>query len=407
MMTRPVPRVVVTGLGVVSAMGWGRTAFWDGICSGKVGIGDFARFDHKPYRTHIAAEVPDVPTARALRGDSLALADHFAITATAEALEHAGLGHDLSQHEAGLFSGSSTGGMFETEEFYLQTKRAPDRRHDLRLIASQLASSPGNATARRFRFTGPVHTVSSACASGALAVGLAFDAIREGQVEMAVAGGADSLCRITYGGFNSMRSVDTTPCVPFRAQREGLSLGEGGAALVLEKLDNALARGATPLAELVGTGGSSDAHHMTAPDPAGRGAAAALRQALETAGLPIEDIGFVNTHGTGTERNDVAEWNALLEVFGDRARDLPVTSTKGCVGHLLGSAGTIESVATVLCCMHQRVHPTPGPGEVDRSAPVNLVRDRTLDVTPLKAAASLNLGFGGCNGAVVFSRWSD
>lgn len=407
-MTRqPAPRVVVTGLGVVSAMGWGRQAFWDGICSGKTAIGDFTRFDHEPYRTHIAAEVPDIPSPRTLLRDSLALADHFSIAATGEALEHAGLGDDLSQREAGLFSGSSTGGMFETEEFYNRIKQTPPRRHDLRMIASQQASAPGNAAARRFRFTGPVNTVSSACASGALAIGLAFDAIREGQVEMAVAGGADSLCRITYGGFNSMRSVDTTPCVPFRGQREGLSLGEGGAALVLEKLDDALARGATPLAELVGTGGSSDAYHMTAPDPAGSGAAAALRQALETAGLPVEEVGFVNAHGTGTDRNDVAEWNALLEVFGDRARDLPVTSTKGCVGHLLGSAGTIESVATVLCCMHQRVHPTPGPGDVDPDAPVNLVRDGALDVAPLKAAATLNLGFGGCNGALVFSRWSD
>lgn len=407
-MTRqPAPRVVVTGLGVVSAMGWGREAFWDGVCSGRTGIGDFNRFDHSAYRTHIAAEVPDIPTPRQLRQESLALADHFAITATREALDQAGLGHDLSQHDAGLFSGSSTGGMFETEEFYSRLKQDTHGHQDLRLIASQQVSAPGNSAARQFRFTGPVNTVSSACASGALAIGLAFDAIREGQVQMAVAGGADSLCRITYGGFNSLRSVASKPCSPFRANREGLSLGEGGAALVLERLDRALERGAQPLAELVGSGGSSDAYHMTAPDPKGSGAATALGRALENAGVAIEDVGFVNAHGTGTDRNDAAEWNALLQVFGERARELPVTSTKACVGHLLGSAGTIEAVATVLCSMHQRVHPTPGPGEIDSEAPVNLVRERPLDVTPLKSAVSLNLGFGGCNAALVFSRWND
>jgi len=406
------PRVVVTGVGVVSSYGWGRETFWRGVSSGTAAIGTFRRFDHDRHRTHIAAEVPDPPAAAALLFGAgprrrLAEVDRFSLFATGEALQHAGLELDLSRRDAGLYFGSSTGGMLETEAFYEALRRDVSAWHDLRLIASQQVSAPGNAAARRFRFTGPVQTVSSACATGALAVGMAFDAIRAGDVRLAVASGADSLCRTTYGGFNSLRSVDTHPCRPFRREREGLTLGEGGAAIVLERLEDALARGVTPLAELAGAGSADDAFHMTAPDPTGGGAAEALRRALAVADLPPEAVSFVNAHGTGTPLNDAAEWAALRAVFGERASELPVTATKGCVGHLLGSAGTLEAVATVLCVRHRVVHPTPGDGEIDPETPVNLVRGRPLPVDPLVAAASVNLGFGGCNAALVFTRWTE
>lgn len=307
---------------------------------------------------------------------------------------------------AGVFFSSSTGGMLESEEFYAQLNGHNGAPPSRLLLASQQVNGPGDAVARLFGVSGPVESFSSACASGAYAIGAALDAIRSGEVDLALAGGADSLCRLTYGGFNSLRSIDESPCAPFRTQRAGLSLGEGGAVLVLEPLEAALGRGAEPLAELSGAGFSCDAHHMTAPHPRGEGASAAVRQALHDADISAENIDFINAHGTGTPLNDTAEWQALSEVFGTRLPRLPLTCTKGSVGHLLGAAGVLEALATVLCLSRGEVHATPGGGEVDPDTPVDLVLEYPRRLSPLRAAVSLNLGFGGANGALVFSRWT-
>ena len=409
--TPTAPRVVVTGLGVVSAWGWGVGPFWAGVCTGRPAIGDFQRFDHRLFRTHLAAEVPAPPAELPGRHPGwrrLSAADRFAVAAAAEALAAAGLdgagGGALA--DVGVFFSSSTGGMAEGEEFFARFDESARRHSRLSPLAAHPVSSPGEAVARRFGIGGPVATVSSACASGALALGQATAALRAGEVAVAVAGGADSLCRLTYGGFNALRSVDEAPCRPFRASRAGLSIGEGGAALVVETLPSALARGARPLAELAGAGASADGYHMTAPDPAGDGAVRAMAAALVDAGLAPEAVDFVNAHGTGTPLNDVAEWNALATVFGERAGRLPITSTKGSIGHLLGSAGAAEAVATVLCLAHGAVHPTPADDEgVDPATPVNLVTGRPLPLPGARVALSLNLAFGGCNAAVVFTRW--
>jgi 3-oxoacyl-[acyl-carrier-protein] synthase II len=251
--------------------------------------------------------------------------------------------------------------------------------------------------------TGPVQTISSACSSGALALGAALEAVRSGAVDVAIAGGSDSLCQLTYAGFNALRSVDERPCLPFRAARAGMSFGEGAAVLVLEPWEQVLARGATPLAELAGAGSACDAHHMTAPDPSGAGAAAAVSAALRDAGLPADAIDFVNAHATGTPLNDTAEWAALRRVFGERAESIPIVLTKAILGHLLGSAGAVEAVATVLCLRHGELHPAPGPA-LDGELPVSLVLDRPLPLPDARAAVSTSLAFGGSNAALVFSR---
>jgi 3-oxoacyl-[acyl-carrier-protein] synthase II len=237
-------------------------------------------------------------------------------------------------------------------------------------------------------------------------VGAALDALRAGEVEVAVAGGSDSLCQLTYAGFNALRAVSEEPCRPFRTARDGMSIGEGAAVLVLEPLARALARGARPLALLAGAGASCDAHHMTAPEASGAGAAAALSAALADAGIDPAEVVFVDAHGTGTPLNDAAEWRALERVFGPRARTLPVAATKAAVGHLLGSAGAIEAVATVLCLAAGEVHPTPGGGEIDPEAPAALVAGRPLPIAGRAggAAVSINLAFGGSNAALVFER---
>ncbi len=421
------PRVVVTGIGVVSAWGWGLEPFAAGLDSGETAIGDFTRVDHTAYRTHVAGEVPAPPpelpaSIPGWRG--MAWADRFAAAAALEALGQAGLalplevGGSPAAESTGVFFGSSTGGMLEGEEWYVWVaghggaSDAGEGDASLRLLVHQQVSSPGETVARLAGCGGPVETVSSACASGTLALGRALDALRRGEVELALAGGSDSLCRVTYGGFNSLRSVDEAPCRPFRADRAGLSIGEGGAVLVLETEAAAARRGARPLAEVAGAGATGDATHMTAPHPRGEGAARALARALDDAGLSPRQIAFVNAHGTGTPLNDTAEAKALEAVFGDAAHRLPLSATKASVGHLLGSAGAVEAAATLLSLLHGSIPPTPGGGEVDPEIGVDLVLDAPRPLAggsdsggapSAGAAVSLNLAFGGCNAAVVFT----
>ena len=405
-------RVAVTGLGAVSPLGWGLNSLWDGLRSGRTAIGPFDRFDHSGHRTHVAAQVdlaaePERPRGKPLRSS---LADRFAVAAAREAIAMAAIDVGRRWERTGVYFGTSTGGMLETET-YLQTLLAAaggrGKPPALSPLASQQSNGPGDAVARDLGVGGPVQTISTACASGSMAVSDAIFAVRRGEVDVAIAGGSDSLCRLTYAGFNALRAVDERPCRPFRANRAGLSLGEGAAALVLEPLDRALARGARPLALAAGGAASCDAHHMTSPHPEGLGAAEAIRGALADARLDPAAIDFVNAHGTGTPLNDAAECAALVAVFGARAMDLPVTSTKSLVGHLLGSAGALEAVATILCLLHGEVHPMPDDGASDPGIQLRLVLGQPLSLARARHALSTSLAFGGANAALVFTRHGD
>jgi 3-oxoacyl-[acyl-carrier-protein] synthase II len=408
--------VAVSGVGAVSGLGWGVEALWRGLRTAQCAIGPFSRFDHSRHRTHVAAEVPPAPAGFLARaGDlrTLTLADLFALYAAEEALAAAHLTAPFSTasaQRAGVFFGSSTGGMWESERYLAAWLRGPRCEARLHTLAAQQVNGPGDAVARKSGVRGPVVTFSSACASGALALGAALDAVRDGEVDIALAGGADSLCELTYAGFNALRAVDAQPCRPFLAERAGMSLGEGAALLILEPLDRVLARGARPLALLVGTGASCDAHHMTAPDPEGRGAASALRAALVDAGASETEVDCLNTHGTGTPLNDAAEWRALQAVFGERAPAIPLEATKSLVGHLLGSAGAIEAVATVLSLSRGELHPATGHAdgpEVEGSIPAAVVRGVPRPAKGIRLAASLSLAFGGANAAIVFRPWTE
>ncbi|MBZ0102722.1 MAG: hypothetical protein K8I65_11235, partial [Thermoanaerobaculia bacterium] len=241
--------VAVTGLGAVSGYGWGVPALWQGVNSGLTAIGDFSRFDHIAYRTHVAAQVPDGPALDAALGRRLTLAGGHQRETVGEPLGPA----------VGLFFGSSTGGMFEAEEYFdgLASRRGGTR---IDRLVAQPTSGPGDAVARANGISGPVLTLASACASANLALGTALDALRSGEVDIAVAGGSDSLCRLTFAGFNALRAVDEHPCRPFRVERLGMSIGEGAAVLVLETRAGAARRGARPLGWLAGAGASCDAH---------------------------------------------------------------------------------------------------------------------------------------------------
>ncbi len=409
--------VAVSGVGAVCGLGWGVPALWDGLRAGRSAFAPVRRFDSTEHRTHLAAEAGEPPAAflQKIAGSvpgwrRLSVADRFALFAALEAGGQAGLqlpfGEDVT---VGVYFGSSTGGMFESEGFFadfLDDASRP-RRARLSALVSQQVNGPGDAVARHLGATGPVETLSSACASGALALGVALEAVRSGEVDLALAGGSDSMCQLTYAGFNALRSVDEGPCRPFRADRAGMSFGEGAAVLVLEPLSRVLARGAEPLAVFAGAGSSCDAYHMTAPDPAGAGAAAALTAALADAGFGPEAVSFVNVHGTGTPLNDAAEWQALRRVFGERAAAMPLVATKALIGHLLGCSGTIEAVATVLCLHKGELHPVGRDGEADPELPVSLVLDEPLSLPDARAAVSTSLAFGGSNAALVFSRWTD
>jgi 3-oxoacyl-[acyl-carrier-protein] synthase II len=404
-------RVAVTGLGAVSAWGWSVAALWRGLESGGTGIRAFGRFDASRHRTRVAAEVPPPPLdlpARLPEWRRSSWADRFALSAALEAVGAARLPDTLESLDAGVFFASSTGGMFECER-YLESMLADPSRVEagprLSLLGSQQLNGPGDAVARALRVTGPVETVSSACASGSLSIAAGFEAVRRGEVSIAVTGGSDSLCQVTYAGFNALRAVDEGPCRPFRLSRAGLSLGEGAAVLVLEPLESALARGATVLAELKGAGASCDAHHMTAPHPQGEGAAAAMEEALRDGGLAPEVVDFVNAHGTGTPLNDAAEWGALRRVFGEGATSIPLVATKSVLGHLLGTAGAIEAVATILDLSSGTLHAAPSDGALDPLTPVDLVQGSPRRLDRARAAVSVNLAFGGSNAALLLCRW--
>jgi 3-oxoacyl-[acyl-carrier-protein] synthase II len=331
-------------------------------------------------------------------------ADRFAIAAAREAVASARLDRNDAPERLGVWFGSSTGGMLESERYFESLVRRGSRSARPGLLAAQQFNGPGDAVARDLGARGPVVTISSACSSGSMAIGAAFRALRRGDVDVAIAGGADSLCQLTYAGFNALRSVDERPSRPFRKDRQGLSLGEGAGILVLERQDRARARGAPALAALSGEAATCDAHHMTAPHPEGRGAGEAMVLALADAGVDPAEVDFVNAHGTGTPLNDAAEAMALRQVFGDRVGALPLTSTKSLIGHLLGSAGAVEAAVTVLCLARREVHPMPDVGEIDPEMPLDLVLGAPRRLAHARVAISISLAFGGTNAALVFHR---
>jgi 3-oxoacyl-[acyl-carrier-protein] synthase II len=400
------PRIAVTGLGAVSGFGWGVRPLLSGLFEGRVAIGPFTRFDSARYPTRVAAEAKAPPASqrRSRSWASASWADRFAIAAAREAVAAAGLSPDLSARDAGLFFGGTTGGLFEMEALYADRRKSGFARGPRGPMRRLQVSRPGEAAARDLGIGGPVETIASACASATLAIGAALEALRTGEVALAIAGGADSLCRVTYGGFNTLRAVDERPCRPFRRDRAGMSLGEGAGALVLEPYDAAVGRGAPIVAEILGAGASADVHHMTAPEPSGRGAALALQRALEDAACPPGAVDLLNAHATATAANDPAEFSAYERVFGERVLQVPVLATKANVGHLLGGAGAIEAVATILCLAEQRLQPAPGRGDLDARSPVRL--PGSAEPARLDVAVSLNCGFGGANGALVLARGS-
>jgi len=398
------PTAVVTGVGAVSAFGWTLDELAHGLRSGRTAIAPARRLDVGGHRTRVAGEVPDPPHS-VVEGipqwNRLTWAERFAIVAADQAVARAGLAVD--GHRTALAFGGSAAGMAECEGWFARVLGLVDGRPHVRDLAGQQINAPGDAVARHLGVRGPVLTLSSACSSGGLAVGTALDLIRSGAADVVIAGGADALCHLTYGGFNSLRSVSAEPSRPFRADRDGLSLGEGAGVLVVESEAHAATRGAAVLARLVGWGSTCDAHHMTAPHPEGAGAASAIAAGLADAGLEADAVSFVNAHGTGTPLNDTAEAHALRAAFGRHVASLPVTGPKGALGHLLGASGAIEAVAVVLALVERAVQPTAGTDPADPDLGVDLVIGAPRPLPAGAVGVSTSLAFGGANAAVVIA----
>ena len=407
---------VITGLGAVTPFGWGVQALMEGLNANRRGFRSLSVIEAEGHRTGLAGEVPEDEEAERNGvfeglGDCarkrLARTDRFALAAAHEALTQAGLDRgaiDALGPRAGLFFGSSTGAMLEGEHFFRDLVDTPAARVAASRLATQQNDGPGDTVARHFGLRGPHVTFATACCAATMALEAAWLALCCGEIDLALVGGSDGLCQLTYAGFNSLRAVSSEPCQPFRAERDGLSLGEGAGVLVLERCGGAAARAARPLARVLSAASSCDAHHMTAPHPTGDGVARAIERALELAELRPEEVSFVNAHGTGTPHNDAAEAAAFERVFGASLKRIPVTSTKGAVGHLLGSAGAVEAVVSVRSLVDRRLHPTPGLDASDPAFALDLVRGEARRLSDPRVGLSTNLAFGGANAVALFAR---
>lgn len=342
-------RVVITGLGMFCGVGKNIAEFTDALCSGRSGIQPLDLFDVSPFSAKIGCQIKDFDPldhfdARSAR--KLSRTDQFGVIAAGEALRDSGGSERYSPYEMGVSMGGGAAGMFQGETWLQAHLDGLDERPSL--LRGILPDQTSTDIARTYNLCGYQSTVTTACSSSATAIGWAADLVASGRQKLMVVGGADTLSMLTFAGFNSLRVVDPQPCAPFSLGRQGISLGEGAAFLVLEGEADALARGARIYGAVLGYSLAGEAYHMTAPEPGGTAAARVMREALERSAVDVSQVGWVNAHGTGTPLNDVVESNAMKLVFGERAPQVPLISTKGMTGHCLGAAGAIEAVATVI-----------------------------------------------------------
>jgi len=342
-------RVVITGMGMFCGAGKDVTEFTDALCTGRSGIQPLDLFDVSPFVSHIGSQIKeydplDYFEPRVAR--RLSRTDQFGVIAAGQALQDSGAASSYSPYEMGVSMGGGAAGMFQGEIWLKGLLEGKNERPSL--LHGILPDQTATDIARIYQLCGYQGTVTTACSSSATAIGWAADLVASGRQKMMLAGGADTLSILTFAGFNSLRVVDPNPCAPFSLGRQGISLGEGAAFVVLEREEDALARGARIYGAVLGYALAGEAHHMTAPDPGGRVAARVMREALLQADVDPARVGWVNAHGTGTPLNDVVESNAMKLVFGERVPQVPLVSTKAMTGHCLGAAGAIEAVATII-----------------------------------------------------------
>jgi nodulation protein E len=401
-------RVVITGVGVVSAIGLNAQEFWDSLSAGRSGIDFIKKVDMTGMRFQKAAEIHGFDAAAIFDEKLLMWLDPFAqfgIAAAREAIADSGIEFTAELKEnTGVITGSCLGGKETEDEQYRKLYAEGKQRQPPGAIPKVMANAVASHVSMEFGFSGATFTTSTACSSANHAIGQAFWLVRQGTLDVAIAGGSEApICNGHLRAWETMRVVSPDTCRPFSKDRTGMVLGEGGAMLVMETLESAQARGAKIYAEIAGFGMSADAHHLTMPLAAG--AAKAMRGAISDAGLAAEQIGYVNAHGTATQANDSMETEAIKLVFGDRARDLPVSSTKSMHGHTLGAAGAVESAAAILALHHSLLPPTANFNEYDPECDLDVIPNEARPAA-IEAAISNSFAFGGLNAVLAFKRWN-
>jgi 3-oxoacyl-[acyl-carrier-protein] synthase II len=413
-------RVVVTGMGAITALGPDVASTWEGMVAGRSGVGPITQFDPSRLTVRIAAEVKDFDCSSVLDRKEQRRNDRyvqFALVAARQAMDQAGLPRRLEGEQAertGVIVGTGIGGIGTLwEQTQACTLRGPDRISPF-LIPMAISNLAAGVVAITFGPKGPNFGVVSACASGTHSLGEAFEVIRRGDADLMVVGGSEAgVDEFMIGGFASMRALSTRNEEPERASRpfdrarDGFVMGEGCGILVLESLGSAHRRGVEPLVEMAGYGATADASHITLPAPGGEGAVRAMRLGLQKAGISPDEVALVNAHATATLDGDPCELEAVRTLFGERAGKVSITANKSMIGHTLGAAGAIEAIATIMSIRTGIVPPTINLEDPDEAA-------AGLDLTPGRAvqrevevAVSNSFGFGGQNGAIVFRRWQE
>ncbi len=408
-------RVVVTGMAAITPIGTGIEKYWESLVAGKSGIDRITRFDTSAYPTQIAGEVKDFDPGLYMDKKETRRMDRFtqfAVAGAKMAFEDAGLNDDnVGKERVGIVIGSGIGGIETMEESARVLREKGPGRVSPFFVPMMIGNMAAGQVAISLAVTGPNITVVTACASATNAIGDASKLIERGAADVVIAGGTEaSITPLALAGFCAMKALSSRndepqrASRPFDSERDGFVMGEGAGILILESLEHALKRNARIYAEVLGYGATADAYHITAPAPGGTGAAKALKMALNDAGLKPEAIDYINAHGTSTEMNDKYETMAIKDVFGEHAAKLAISSTKSMTGHLLGAAGGVEAIATILSIVHGIVHPTinyenPDP-ECDLDYVPNVARKMQVNY-----ALSSSFGFGGQNATVLLGKY--
>jgi 3-oxoacyl-[acyl-carrier-protein] synthase II len=407
-------RVVITGIGAVTPLGNDAATFWQGIKEGKNGIGLITVFDTTDFKVKIGAEVKDFDPETLLDRKEAKRMDRYcqlAVVAAEQAYEDAGLkAAEIDPERLGVLVGSGIGGLLTIEEQHSRlTEKGPGRVSPF-FIPMAISNMASGNIAIKLGAKGINYSIVTACASATHSIGEAFWKIRDGQADMIVTGGAEApITPLAVAGFTSMTALSNSndvnrASIPFDKERDGFVIGEGAGILVLESLEHARKRNARIYGEVVGYGATCDAYHMTAPAPEGEGAARAMKLALADAGIGPDEISYINPHGTGTPYNDKFETEAIKTVFGEKAYQIPVSSTKSMTGHLLGAAGAIEAIICAKALQEGFVPPTIGYQVKDDECDLDYVPNcgRNMDLT---YALSNSLGFGGHNATIILKKW--
>jgi 3-oxoacyl-[acyl-carrier-protein] synthase II len=411
-------RVVVTGMGVITPLGNTVKEYWQALLEGRSGAGPITLFDATQYDSKFACEVKGFDPMKYMDRKLAQRADLFAlygIAACQEAMKDSGLNLEKENRERiGVVFGSGIGGMWTYHKQFMNLIEGNGPRLISPFFIPMLI--PDIAAGRIsmiYGLKGPNYATVSACATSSHAIGDAFMLIQRGNADVMVTGGGEaSICPMGVGGFNALKAMSTRNDAPQKASRpfdkdrDGFVLGEGGGILVLEELQHAMSRGANIYAEIGGIGFTGDAHHITEPAPGGEGAVRAMRLAIQDAGLTPEDVDHVNTHGTSTPVGDKCETAAIKTVFGDRAKKIAINSTKSMVGHLLGAAGVVEAVATIMAIQNNKVHPTINQENPDPECDLNYIPNKAQDWN-VNVAISNTFGFGGHNATLLFRRYQE